>query len=195
MMTAPEHWEIPQENEQHKPAVIRRLGPKPKLPPIRIKDLEKPRRKPRTFKTFMEIHEARGTSLPANEHARWIPPLTERPNRNQKTGKGPVYMRWTPEREAELKAHVEQGLCLDEISKKCGISPEAISKKIRRMGLRRPTLHRTRSERRPWSDEETDLLLRLYSAGMRISKIAQILGRDDHCTRSKITYEMRRSGT
>lgn len=93
---------------------------------------------------------------------------------------------------AELKAYVEQGLSLDEIGKIYQVSPEAVAKACRRAGLKRPRLHKERAERRPWTAEEIDLLLRLYRAGKKQAEIAEILGRDNHAVCSKLSYELRR---
>ena len=191
MMTAPEHWDIPHEEEPHKPAVIRRLGPKPKLPPIKTRELERPRKKEHVVATFQEFHERNGTDLPANEHSYGISPRVDS-WRHDKRRRGAAVIRWTEERMAELKAYVEQGLSLDEIGKIYDISPEAAAKACRRAGLKRPRLHKERAERRPWTAEEIDLLLRLYRAGKKRSEIAEILARDNHAVCSKLSYELRR---
>ncbi len=191
MMTAPEHWETHRPEEQHKPAMIRRLGPKPKLPPIKARELEKPKRRPKVVATFQEFHERNGTDLPANEHSYGISPRIDE-WRHDKRRRGAAVVRWTEERMAELKAYVEQGLSLDEIGKIYNISPEAAAKACRRAGLKRPRLHKERAERRPWTPEEIDFLLRLYRAGKKRVEIAQILGRDNHAVCSKLSYELRR---
>ncbi len=192
MMTAPEHWEIPHEEEQHKPATIKRLGPKPKLPPMRMAELRKPEKRRSALQTFYEVHEAEGTVLPANEHSYGISPRADGWRHDKRRRKN-SQVRWTDERMAELKAYVEQGLSLDEIGKIYQISPEAVAKACRRAGLERPRLHKERAERRPWAAEEIDLLLRLYRAGKKRSEIAEILGRDNHAVCSKLSYELRRS--
>mgnify|MGYP002513271267 CR=1 FL=1 len=191
MMTRAERWDIPHEEEQHKPATIKRLGPKPKLPPMRTRELEKPKRHPKVVATFQEFHERNGTDLPANEHSYGISPRTDG-WRHDKRRRGAAVVRWTEERMAELKAYVDQGLSLDEIGKIYQVSPEAVAKACRRAGLKRPRLHKERAERRPWTAEEIDLLLRLYRAGKKRAEIAEILGRDNHAVCSKLSYELRR---
>lgn len=191
MMTRPEHWEIPREKTEHKPATIKRLGPKPKLPPMRTAAPRKPEQPRRTIPTFVEMHQAEGTLLPANEQSYGISPqITDWRRGKRKKSHHPV--RWTEERTQELKAYVEQGLCLEELGKIYGTTPEAIAKAVRRIGLKRPPLHKERAQRQIWSPEEVNLLMEMYRAGKRQTEIAEALGRDAHNVCGKLSYELKR---
>ena len=197
MMTAPEHWDIPHEEEPHKPAVIRRLGPKPKMPPIRARG---PEHVPVTHvvPTWFEMHDERGDLLDADIHSRplygkpahWDQSVRD-PQRDEGSPDRPVgsRTRWTAERLDDLRERLQGDVTLEELAPIYGVGIDAVSKAIRRMGLKPPKRSRHRAAYKPWSDEERATAKEMIAQGRDLREIADQIGRNERSIYSMLYYD------
>lgn len=100
------------------------------------------------------------------------------------------YVKWLPERDAELRAHFDAGRGDQEIARAMGIGFMAVRHRRHHIGVLRRGHCKTRIDEGRWTSEINSRLTELWASGLRAALIAQELG--DGFTKNAVIGKARR---
>ena len=153
MLTAHEHWEIPN-RPSPKPAVMKRIGPKPQLPTTHSYRYE-PNRGAWRELTFEDVHRLRKTTQDkCRDHI-------TKPARRSKDA-------WTEEEINKLKQLRQDGMDILSICEVLGRSRAAVYKRLQRCG--------DSTNRRKWTEARLSVVRDLLRQGYTDAQIGEEMG-------------------